>query len=229
MYKVRADIVFVGILLVLLGTVGSYFFPVERSAYKKAETSSYEVGMPADDTVQVVTTMAELEDLKGGYGHFAIKVDKDKLYKTDYYYSNSKDKDVIFKTNPVVMAFRYAIEDETHDRIYVAELEDGSRILVRIFERALDLSEKTITLPIGETKMLSRSSSAFEKIDEKYDLTGDDATKWYVDASGYWFRQTYLMSNTSTSCRNWTFVIIGWFLYAIASTIVLVLIGKRRF
>ena len=107
--------------------------------------------MPADDTVTVVSTMEELEKSEEESGRFAIRVQKDKLKKTSYYYITGSDNGA-FHSNPVFMAFNYAFSDKSYDRVYVAELEDGNRILVRIFERAADLSGSTVTLPIGKTK-----------------------------------------------------------------------------
>lgn len=216
MVKVRADIVLVIFVLFFIVAFGNYFFPAEKKAYKQAETSGYEIGMPADSSVTVVSTLQELEE---GKRIFAIKVDKSKLTKTNYYFSNTHRDKGAFKSNPIVMGIRYAYEDETFDRIYVVELEDGNRIPVRIFERALDLSDDTIVLPIGETKKLANSYGPLEAIDEKYDLTAADATKWYVDASGYWFRQSYILDKVNTSSRNWGIIGIGVILYAIVSTV----------
>lgn len=218
MVKVRSDIILVTFVLFFVVALGNYFFPAERREYKKAEPSGYDIGMPADSSVTVVSTLQELEEAADSQRIFAIKVDKSKLTKTDYYYSNTYRKNGAFKANPFVMGIRYAYDNETYDRIYVAELEDGNRIPVRIFERALDLSDDTIVLPIGEITKL-KSSEMLEAVDEKYDLTATDAVKWYVDASGYYFRQDYLLDKAATGTRNWGIVCIGVVLYVIVSTI----------
>ena len=228
MTKVRVDVALIAILLFILVNVGNYFSPVEQGAYEKAEPSSYEIGMPADDSITVVSTVKELEKAQKKHRNFAIKVEKDKLTQTDYYYSNTYRDNGAFKSNPVVMSFRYAFEDETYDRIYVAELEDGNRILVRLFERALDLSDDTLILPIGEKIIYKDSYSPFEKINETIELTTEDATKWYVDASGYYFRQHYLMDKVSASDRSWGIIIGGIVIYMIVSTVFLVMHIKRN-
>lgn len=226
--RVRADIVLFTFVLVIIVGLVSYFIPIEKSAYKQAEPSGFEIGMPADSSVRVVSTMKELEEASKEKGCFAIQVDKNKLTKTDYYYSNTSSKKSAFQSNSFAMGITYVFEDETYDRIYVAELEDGNRIPVRIFERALDLSDKTIILPIGKEKKLGSSYGPLENIDAKYDLTTTDATKWYVDASGYWFRQNYLIDKTSTGTRSWTIVTIGMVLYMIISTVIIVIANKSR-
>ena len=162
------------------------------------------------------------------YRRFAIKVEKDKLTKTDYYFSNTYRDNGSFHSNPVVMGFKYAFDDETYDRIYVAELEDGNRILVRLFERALNLSEDTIILPIGEKIIYKDSYSPFEKINESIELTTEDATKWHVDASGYYFRQNYLLDKVSASGRSWGIMIGGIVIYMIVSSVFLLMYNKRH-
>ena len=228
MVKIRVDILCVAILLFIAVGIGNYFVPVEQGAYKKAEPASYEIGMPADDTVKVVTSMEELENAHEKDRCFAIKVKKDKLTKTSYYYSNTYRKNGAFQSNPVVMGFKYAFDNQTYDRVYVAELEDGNRILVRLFERALDLSGDTLILPIGEKFTYKNSYSPFEKINETIELTTEDATRWYVDASGYYFRQTYLLDKVSASDRNWKIMAGGIVIYMIVSTVVLVVNNKKR-
>ena len=228
MIKVRLDVAVVAILLFVAVGFGNYFFPVEQGAYEKTEASSYEVGMPADDSVAVVSTVKELEKAQKRYRRFAIKVEKDKLTKTDYYFSNTYRDNGSFHSNPLVMGFKYAFDDETYDRIYVAELEDGNRILVRLFERALDLSEDTIILPIGEKIIYKDSYSPFEKINESIELTTEDATKWHVDASGYYFRQNYLLDKVSASGRSWGIMIGGIVIYMIVSSVFLLMYNKRH-
>lgn len=226
--KVRGDIVLFTFALVIIVGLVNYCFPVEKSAYKQAESSDNEVGMPADSSVKVVSTMQELEEASSKKGYFAIQADKNKLTKTDYYFSNTYTTKGAFHSNSLAMGLTYVFEDETFDRIYVVELEDGNRIPVRIFERALDLSDDTIILPIGRQKKLGSSYKTLEKIDEEFDLTTEDATKWYVDASGSWFRQNYIMDKASTGARSWTIVSIGMILYIIVSTAFIVIAKKSR-
>lgn len=226
--KVRGDIILFLFALVMIAGFVNYFIPVEKKAYKQAEASDYEIGMPADSGVRVVSTMKDLEEASKGKGRFAIKADKNKLTKTDYYYNNADRTKGAFQSNPFAMGIAYVFEEKkTYDRIYVVELEDGNRIPVRIFERALDLSEDTIIFPIGEQKKLQSSYKPLENIDAEYNLNTEDATKWYVDASGYWFRQNYLLDKVSTGERTWTIVVIGMVLYIIVSTVLIVISNKK--
>ncbi len=228
MKRVRADIVLAAFALVIIVGFVNYFIPVEKKAYKQAEASDYEIGMPADSSVRVVSTMKDLEEAGKGRGRFAVKADKNKLTKTDYYYNNADRTKGAFQSNPFAMAIAYVFEeDRTYDRIYVVELEDGNRIPVRIFERALDLSEDTIVFPVGEQKKYQNSYKPLENIDAEYDLNTADATKWYVDASGYWFRQNYLLDKVSTGKRTWTIVSIGMVLYITISTVLIVITRKK--
>lgn len=226
--RVRTDIVLFAFVLVIIVGLVNYCFPIEKNAYKQAEASGTEIGMPADSSVKVVNTMQGLEEANDEKGCFAIQVDKNKLTKTNYYFSNTYRTKGAFQSNLLAMGITYVFEDETFDRIYVVELEDGNRIPVRIFERALDLSDDTIILPIGKQKKLGSSYKPLESIDAEYDLTTADATKWYVDASGSWFRQNYIMDKASTGTRSWTIVTIGMILYMIVSTVVIVIAEKKQ-
>lgn len=228
MIKIRADVVLVAMVVFLLVSVGNFFYPVEKVEYKKADPSSFEIGLPADESVKVVSTVKELEKAQKKKGHFALKVDKDKLIKTDYYYSAKRRQYPPFQKNSFVMYLRYAFTDDTYDRLYVAELEDGNRILVRIFERALDLSGDSIVLPIGKKVTYADSTKAFEDVNDEYELTTEDATKWCVDASGYWFRQEYLLKKVSASERNWGIVVGVMVVYMILSSVITLVRNKRQ-
>lgn len=228
MIKIRADVVVVAMVVFLLVSVGNFFYPVERAEYKKAEPSSFEIGLPADESVKVVSTVKDLEKAQKKKGKFALKVDKDKLTKTDYYYSAKRRQYPPFQKNPFVMYLRYAFTDDTYDRLYVAELEDGNRILVRIFERALDLSGDSIVLPIGKKVTYADSSKAFEDVNDQHKLTTKDATKWCVDASGYWFRQEYLLKKVSASARNWGIVVGVMVAYMILSSVIIIIKKKKQ-
>lgn len=228
--KVRSDIVLATFVAVIIVTIANYFIvPYERALYNNLESTWYSTGYPADESTRVVTTLAEIEAAAEAYEEFAIQVATDNIKATDYFVDLTNYDSGFIKMNPIISHFRVVLGKDYFDRLYVVELEDGNRVPVQMYGRALDFSEDSITLPVAECVKYRNASKTLTAIDEKYDLTAFNATSFLVDASGSDFCHSDEVSAKRDFVYyvNWGIIIGSVFIYAIYSTVKLVKYRKR--
>lgn len=225
MVKVRFDIVVFTIIWIFLVVLVNYFIPpFERTIFEEMDTVFDYEGYPANQYVDVVTTWAEIEAANENYDNFAIQVNTDKIQPTSYYGSMNTSGASFSKSNAFLKHAQAVLGNDHSDRLYVVELADGNRVVVQMYPRVLDLSADTITLPIGEYKTLSKSMETLEAIDEKYDLTTDNATSSLINATGSHFcnEEAVREKRDSVYTMNMAIIAGGFILYSIISTIMIV-------
>ncbi len=173
--------------------------------------------------------MAEIEAAAEAYEEFAIQVATDNIKATDYFVDLTNYDSGFIKMNPIISHFRVVLGKDYFDCLYVVELEDGNRVPVQMYGRALDFSEDSITLPVAECVKYRNASKTLTAIDEKYDLTAFNATSFLVDASGSDFCHSDEVSAKRDFVYyvNWGIIIGSVFIYAIYSTVKLVKYRKR--
>lgn len=230
MVKIRFDIVVFTIIWIILVVVVNFFIPpYERTIFEEMDTVFDYEGYPANQYVDVVTTWDEIETATENYDRFAIQVDTDKIQPTSYFGSMNTSGVSFSKSNAFLKHAQSVISNDCSDRLYVVELADGNRVVVQMYPRVLDLSSDRITLPIGEYKTLSQSMETLEAIDEKYDLTIDNATSSLINATGSHFCNEDVVREKRDSVYTINMAIIagGFILYTIISTIMIVVTRKK--
>lgn len=230
MYKVRFDIVVFTIIWVFLVVLVNYFIPpYERTIFEEMDTMSDYEGYPVNQYVDVVTTWNEIETAIENYDNFAIQVDTNKIQPTNYF-GDITSSGVSFRKSNAFLVHAQAIIGKDHsDRLYVVELADGNRVVVQMYPRVLDLSADKIILPIAEYKTLSKSMETLEAIDEKYDLTTENATSSIINATGSHFCNEEVVRERRDSVYtiNMAIIAAGFVLYTIISTIMMVVARKK--
>ena len=228
MVKVRSDIVAFTILMVLLVLLGNSFVHFERELYEDARKSSSDVGFPPSDSAIIVTTMDELEAAMENGDEFSIKVETDNITKTGYYKEQHTDNAPQKIPGFFVHLFT-TLESKIYDRMYIVELEDGERVPVLMYGKVLDFSEDTMLLPIGEKVSFKKSREYLEKLDDKYGLSGDKATYWYIDAAGDQFTLDleFREKQEQVYTTNILIMLACFILYCIISTVYLVKARKK--
>lgn len=230
MYKVRFDIVLFTIIWVFLVVLVNFFLPpYERTIYEEMDTPSTYEGYPVNEYVDVVTTWSEIETAIENYDNFSIQVDTDKIQPTNYFDDMTSSGVSFSKSNAFLVHAQGVIGKSYSDRLYVVELADGNRVVVQMYPRVLDLSADKITLPIAEYKSLSKSMETLEAIDEKYDLTTDNATSSIINATGSHFcnEEVVREKRDSVYIMNMAIIAAGFVLYTIISTIIMVIARKK--
>lgn len=230
MYKVRFDIVMFTIIWIFLVVLVNYFIPpYERTIFEEMDTMSDYEGYPVNQYVDVVTTWDEIETAIDNYDNFAIQVDTDKIQPTNYFGSMTSSRVSFSKSNAFLVHAQAIIGKDNSDRLYVVELADGNRVVVQMYPRVLDLSADKITLPIAEYKTLSKSMETLEAIDEKYDLTTENATSSIINATGSHFCNEEMVREKRDSVYtiNMAIIAAGFILYTIISTIMMVVARKK--
>lgn len=230
MYKVRFDIVMFTIIWIFLVVLVNYFIPpYERTIFEEMDTMSDYEGYPVNQYVDVVTTWDEIETAIDNYDNFAIQVDTDKIQPTNYFGSMTSSGVSFSKSNAFLVHAQAIIGKDNSDRLYVVELADGNRVVVQMYPRVLDLSADKITLPIAEYKTLSKSMETLEAIDEKYDLTTENATSSIINATGSHFCNEEMVREKRDSVYtiNMAIIAAGFILYTIISTIMMVVARKK--
>ncbi len=230
MYKVRFDIVVFTIIWVFLIVLVNFFLPpFERTIFEEMDTMSDYEGYPVNQYVDVVTTWSEIETAVENYDNFAIQVDTNKIQPTNYFGDMTSSGVSFSKSNAFLVHAQGVIGKSYSDRLYVVELADGNRVVVQMYPRVLDLSADKITLPIAEYKTLSKSMETLEAIDEKYDLTTDNATSSIINATGSHFcnEEVVREKRDSVYIMNMAIIAAGFVLYSIISTIIMVVARKK--
>lgn len=228
MVKVRFDIVVFTFIWVILVILGNSFVNFEKDFYEDAPEYSTSVGYPPSEDALVVTNMDELEAAMEEDSRFTIEVDTDNVKKTNYVKEQHTNLAVQKVPGFFVLAFK-ALEGTVYDRMYIVELEDGERIPVLMFGDALDFSEDSIKLPIGEIKEFNKKKEYLEELDDKYELSGSDVGYWYVDASGESLTSDLDFTNKrdKVESTNWAIICIGFVLYTIISSVYMLIARKK--
>lgn len=230
MYKVRFDIVVFTTIWIFIVVLVNYFIPpYEKTVFEEMDTLSDYEGYPANQYVDVVTTWNEIETAIENYDRFAIQVDSSKIQPTNYFGDMTSSGVSFSKSNAFLVHAQGVIGKYYCDRLYVVELSDGNRVVVQMYPRVLDLSADIITLPIAEYKTLSKSMETLENIDEKYDLTTDNATASIINATGSHFCNEEIVREKRDSVYtiNMAIIAAGFVLYTIISTIIMVIARKK--
>lgn len=229
MVKVRFDIVVFTFIWVILVILGNSFVNYEKDFYENAPEYSNSVGYPPSEDALVVTNMDELEAAMEEDDRFTIEVDTDNIKKTNYVKEQHTDNAVHKVPGFFVLAFG-ALEGTVYDRMYIVELEDGERVPVLMFGDALDFSEDTIKLPVGEIKEFSKKKEYLKELDDKYELGGSNVGYWYVDANGDFLTADLDFTNKrdKVESTNWIIICVGFILYTIVSSVYM-LIARRRY
>lgn len=230
MYKVRFDIVVFTIIWIFLVVLVNFLIPpYEQTIFEEMDTMSDYEGYPANQYVDIVTTWDEIETAFENYDRFAIQVDTDKIQPTNYFGDMTSSGVSFRKSNAFLVHAQSVIGKDHSDRLYVVELSDGNRVVVQMYPRVLDLSADIITLPIAEYKTLSKSMETLETIDEKYDLTTDNATSSIINATGSHFcnEEVVREKRDSVYTMNMAIIAAGFILYTIISTILMVIARKK--
>lgn len=229
MVKVRFDIVVATFLIMLLIILGNGFVNINKGFYESMEEWETRIGYPPSDEAIAVTTIEEMA-MAAEYGDsFSIVVDSDNVKKTSYY-SQMNGSEKIGKWSAFSIWFNRALNGAYFDRMYIVELEDGHRVPVLMMDGILDLSEDTVALPLGEVKFLSKKPDYLKELDKKYELSEYVDNQWYVDASG---KEMTIFSDFMDRAEklkntNWTIFGVGFVLYTIISTILMVKARKKR-
>ena len=182
----RFDIVIFAFMITLLVLFGNCFVNYEKGIYEEAKPLGSYKGYSVESSgrdIQIVTTLAEMEEAAGNSDYFAIKTDKKKIKKTNFFAEHDEDAGFT-KIPPFFVHMFSSLETKSYDRLYVVELEDGNYVPVKMFGETIDFSEDTITLPIAKRTLYKKPLNSLTKVNEKYELAGDKATYWYVDANG---------------------------------------------
>ncbi len=226
MGKTRLDIVAATFLVLVLIILGNAFVNINKSFYEDVEKSKASSGYPASDEAIFVTNIQELLSAYEERDTFAIVTDSDNVKKTNYY-SQLNGSEKIGKWSAISVLFNRALNGAYFDRMYIVELEDGHKVPVLMMDGILDLSEDTVTLPLGEVKPLSKKPNYLIELNEKYELSEYVDEQWYVDASGkdMTIFQDFRVKAEALVNTNWTIFGVGFVLYTIISTIIMV---KRR-
>lgn len=226
MGKTRLDIVAATFLVLVLIILGNVFVNINKDFYRDVEKRKSSKGYPANAEAIFVTNIQELLSASEERATFAIVTDSDNVKKTNYY-SQLNGSEKIGKWSAVSVLFNRSLNGAYFDRMYIVELEDGHKVPILMMDGILDLSEDTVTLPLGEVKSLSKKPDYLIELNKKYELSEYVDEQWYVDASGknVTIFQDFMVKAETLENTNWTIFGVGFVLYTIVSTIIIV---KRR-
>lgn len=183
--RIRPDILCRIILTIICSSLVTGLVNFDRMIYRKeVKTAGYNnrVGYPAGEDVIRVESMEEML----AHSRFTLEIPSSSLEPTGYYRGIYKD----FGTNAVGAFFR-RFEGDACGQYYIAELASGEKVVLFLDDRVLNLSGKTIVLPVGNivhripVKLKTEWKTA-------YDLSADT---WIVDMAGTWWRHTHTASS----------------------------------
>ncbi|MBR4084551.1 MAG: hypothetical protein IKK33_09770 [Lachnospiraceae bacterium] len=225
----RFDIVIFAFLITFLVLFGNCFVNFEREIYEEVRPLGSYKGYSVENVrgdIMIVTTLAEIEEAVGNSDYFAIKADKKKIKKTNYFAEHDEDAG-FSKIPPFFVHMFSSLEPKSYDRLYIVELEDGNYVPVKMFGETIDFSEDTITLPIAKRTLYKNPLKSLTKVNEKYELAGEKATYWYVDATGIGIscQDEFYDAQDRVVMVNWIIIMGGVILYTIISTVRL---AKKR-
>ena len=142
-----------------------------------------------------MSTVAEIQAAEENNQAFALKIDASQLEKTKYVYLKQYANAGLSKGNAFQTLTAQIFERKNYDRMYIAELEDGNRIVVRLLERTMKLKGDDLILPVSECHVVTSPSENYSALADQFDVNTWEDETWYVDASGYMMVQSTAFEN----------------------------------
>lgn len=223
MVKVRFDIAIAMICILIIVSGVNTLLPYEKGLYKEyLETAS------ESEYVSEVSNLKELEAVEAGMD-VILKVEKKNIKKTKFV-ARHNSRNSMYKYNALQVALEFLLSGYTYDSLYVAELEDGTQLLVKLYPRALSLSDGTVKLPIGELEDYPDSNIS-KALDNKYELVKSEQAGKYLclNASRYDYSLEEQFEEAGEKAKkiSWAAIVILIILYTIFSTIIITKARKR--